>query len=128
MLAVGQVPSDHGHGEIDPSVRALSILATSGVEVHLMNLPVSNGRLFLDVNAVGPRSLGMPRVNCGSVVRRIRDCRDRPPPGRARGACRLEECEAAAEENLDAMQPRRSQSRPFLRSPMRMLRRMRQRR
>ena len=44
-------------GEIDPSVRpALSILATSGVEVHLMNLrQMSNGRLFLDVNAVGPR-------------------------------------------------------------------------
>ena len=47
-------------GEIDPSVRpALSILATSGVEVHLMNLrQMSNGRLFLDVNAVGPRLSG----------------------------------------------------------------------
>lgn len=47
-------------GEIDPSVRpALSILATSGVEVHLMNLrQMSNGRLFLDVNAVGPRLYG----------------------------------------------------------------------
>ena len=44
-------------GDIDPSVRpALSVLATSGVEVHLMNLrQMSNGRLFLDVNAVGPR-------------------------------------------------------------------------
>ncbi len=47
-------------GEIDPSVRpALSLLATSGVEVHLMNLrQMSNGRLFLDVNAVGPRPYG----------------------------------------------------------------------
>ena len=47
-------------GEIDPSVRpALSILATSGVEVPLMNLrQMSNGRLFLDVNAVGPRLYG----------------------------------------------------------------------
>ncbi|WP_455151039.1 hypothetical protein [Schaalia odontolytica] len=47
-------------GEIAPSVRpALSILATSGVEVHLMNLrQMSNGRLFLDVNAVGPRLYG----------------------------------------------------------------------
>lgn len=47
-------------GEIDPSVRpALSLLATSGVEVHLMNLrQMSNGRLFLDVNAVGPRLYG----------------------------------------------------------------------
>lgn len=47
-------------GNIDPSVRpALSVLATSGVEVHLMNLrQMSNGRLFLDVNAVGPRLYG----------------------------------------------------------------------
>lgn len=47
-------------GSIDPSVRpALSVLATSGVEVHLMNLrQMSNGRLFLDVNAVGPRLYG----------------------------------------------------------------------
>ena len=47
-------------GEIDPSVRpALSILATSGVEVHRMNLrQMSNGRLVLDVNAVGPRLYG----------------------------------------------------------------------
>lgn len=47
-------------GDIDPSVRpALSVLATSGVEVHLMNLrQMSNGRLFLDVNAVGPRVYG----------------------------------------------------------------------
>ena len=47
-------------GQIDPSVRpALSLLATSGVEVHLMNLrQMSNGRLFLDVNAVGPRLYG----------------------------------------------------------------------
>ena len=47
-------------GDIDPSVRpALSVLATSGVEVHLMKLrQMSNGRLFLDVNAVGPRLYG----------------------------------------------------------------------
>ena len=47
-------------GDIDPSVRpALSVLAASGVEVHLMNLrQMSNGRLFLDVNAVGPRLYG----------------------------------------------------------------------
>ena len=47
-------------GDIDPSVRpALSVLATSGVEVHLMNMrQMSNGRLFLDVNAVGPRLYG----------------------------------------------------------------------
>ena len=47
-------------GDIDPSVRpALSVLATSGVEVHLMNLrQMSNGRLFPDVNAVGPRLYG----------------------------------------------------------------------
>ena len=47
-------------GDIDLSVRpALSVLATSGVEVHLMNLrQMSNGRLFLDVNAVGPRLYG----------------------------------------------------------------------
>ena len=47
-------------GDIDPSVRpALSVLATSGVEVHLVNLrQMSNGRLFLDVNAVGPRLYG----------------------------------------------------------------------
>ena len=47
-------------GDIDPSVRpALSVLATTGVEVHLMNLrQMSNGRLFLDVNAVGPRLYG----------------------------------------------------------------------
>ena len=47
-------------GDIDPSVRpALSVLATSGVEVHLMNLrQMSNRRLFHDVNAVGPRLYG----------------------------------------------------------------------
>ena len=47
-------------GDIDPSVRpALSVLATSGVEVHLMNLrQMSNGRLFLDVNSVCPRLYG----------------------------------------------------------------------
>ena len=57
-------------GEIDPSVRpALSILATSGVEVHLMNLrQMSNGRLFLDVNAVGPRLYGHAPQLLGSMA------------------------------------------------------------
>lgn len=57
-------------GEIDPSVRpALSILATSGVEVHLMNLrQMSNGRLFLDVNAVGPRLYGHAPQLLGSAA------------------------------------------------------------
>ena len=56
-------------GEIDPSVRpALSILATSGVEVHLMNLrQMSTGRLFLDVNAVGPRLYGHAPQLLGSA-------------------------------------------------------------
>lgn len=46
---------------IEPSVRpALDVLASSGVEVHAMNLrQMSNGRLFLDVDAVGPRLYGM---------------------------------------------------------------------
>ena len=58
-------------GDIDPSVRpALSVLATSGVEVHLMNLrQVSNGRLFLDVNAVGPRLYGhAPQLLASAVA------------------------------------------------------------
>ena len=46
---------------IEPSVRpALDVLASSGVEVHAMSLrQMSNGRLFLDVDAVGPRLYGM---------------------------------------------------------------------
>ena len=58
-------------GDIDPSVRpALSVLATSGVEVHLMNLrQMSNGRLFLDVNAVGPRLYGhAPQLLASAVA------------------------------------------------------------
>ena len=58
-------------GDIDPSVRpALSVLATSGVEVHLMNLRrMSNGRLFLDVNAVGPRLYGhAPQLLASAVA------------------------------------------------------------
>ena len=58
-------------GDIDPSVRpALSVLASSGVEVHLMNLrQMSNGRLFLDVNAVGPRLYGhAPQLLASAVA------------------------------------------------------------
>ena len=46
---------------IEPSVRpALDVLASSGVEVHAMSLrQMSNGRLFLDVDAVGPRLYGL---------------------------------------------------------------------
>ncbi len=45
---------------IDPEVRpALDVLASSGVEVHEMTLrQMSNGRAFLDVSAVGPRTYG----------------------------------------------------------------------
>lgn len=44
-------------GAIDPQVRpALDVLATSGVEVHEVSLrQMSNGRIFLEVSAVGPR-------------------------------------------------------------------------
>lgn len=46
---------------IEPSVRpALDVLASSGVEVHALSLrQMSNGRLFLDVDAVGPRLYGL---------------------------------------------------------------------
>ena len=45
-------------GSIDPAVRpALEVLAASGVEVHEMSLrEMSNGRSFLEVHAVGPRT------------------------------------------------------------------------
>ncbi len=45
-------------GRIDPAVRpALEVLAASGVEVHEMSLrQMSNGRSFLEVHAVGPRT------------------------------------------------------------------------
>ena len=45
-------------GTIDPAVRpALEVLAASGVEVHEMSLrEMSNGRSFLEVHAVGPRT------------------------------------------------------------------------
>lgn len=47
-------------GSIDSQVRpALDVLASSGVEVHEANLRrMSNGRIFLDVQAVGPRLYG----------------------------------------------------------------------
>lgn len=89
-------------GEIDPSVRpALSILATSGVEVHLMNLrQMSNGRLFLDVNAVGPRLYGHAPQLLGSLA-----AASAIAAGSASAVPEApvdsEELEAAAEENLD---------------------------
>lgn len=55
-------------GSIDPQVRpALDVLATSGVEVHEMSVRhMSNGRAFLDVQAVGPRMYThAPRVVTG---------------------------------------------------------------
>ena len=70
-------------GDIDPSVRpALSVLATSGVEVHLMNLrQMSNGRLFLDVNAVGPRLYGhAPQLLASAVAAPELAAAGRPTP------------------------------------------------
>ena len=91
-------------GEIDPSVRpALSILATSGVEVHLMNLrQMSNGRLFLDVNAVGPRLYGHVPQLLGSVAGASAIAAGpAPAPAVPEAPVDSEELEAAAEENLD---------------------------
>ena len=91
-------------GEIDPSVRpALSILATSGVEVHLMNLrQMSNGRLFLDVNAVGPRLYGHAPQLLGSVAAASAiSAGPAPAPAVPEAPVDSEEFEAAAEENLD---------------------------
>ena len=89
-------------GEIDPSVRpALSILATSGVEVHLMNLrQMSNGRLFLDVNAVGLRLYGHAPQLLGSVAAASAIAAG-PAPAVPEAPVDSEELEAAAEENLD---------------------------
>ena len=91
-------------GEIDPSVRpALSILATSGVEVHLMNLrQMSNGRLFLDVNAVGPRLYGHAPQLLGSVAGASAIAAGpAPAPAVPEAPVDSEEFEAVAEENLD---------------------------
>ena len=91
-------------GEIDPSVRpALSILATSGVEVHLMNRrQMSNGRLFLDVNAVGPRLYGHAPQLLGSVAGASAIAAGpAPAPAVPEAPVDSEELEAAAEENLD---------------------------
>jgi len=91
-------------GEIDPSVRpALSILATSGVEVHLMNLrQMSNGRLFLDVNAVGPRLYGHAPQLLGSVAGASAIAAGpAPAPAVPEAPVDSEGLEAAAEENLD---------------------------
>ena len=89
-------------GEIDPSVRpALSILATSGVEVHLMNLrQMSNGRLFLDVNAVGPRLYGHAPQLLGSMAAASAIAAGHAPAV-PEAPVDSEELEAAAEENLD---------------------------
>ena len=89
-------------GDIDPSVRpALSVLATSGVEVHLMNLrQMSNGRLFLDVNAVGPRLYGHAPQLLGSVAAASAIAAG-PAPAVPEAPVDSEELEAAAEENLD---------------------------
>ena len=89
-------------GEIDPSVRpALSILATSGVEVHLMNLrQMSNGRLFLDVNAVGPRLYGHAPQLLGSMAAASAIAAGHVPAV-SEAPVDSEELEAAAEENLD---------------------------
>lgn len=57
-------------GSIDAGVRpALDVLATSGVEVHEISLrQMSNGRTFLDVQAVGPRQYGhSPNVLVGQA-------------------------------------------------------------
>lgn len=56
-------------GSIDAQVRpALEVLAASGVEVHLMSLrEMANGRMFLEVHAVGARLYGhVPAVLSGS--------------------------------------------------------------
>lgn len=55
-------------GSIDPQVRpALDVLASSGVEVHELSVrQMSNGRVFLEVQAVGPRLYGhVPQVLLG---------------------------------------------------------------
>lgn len=55
-------------GSIDPQVRpALDVLASSGVEVHELSVrQMTNGRVFLEVQAVGPRLYGhVPQVLLG---------------------------------------------------------------
>lgn len=57
-------------GEISDSVRpALDVLASSGVEVHEISVrEMSNGRRFIDVEAVGPRMYGHnPNLLLGST-------------------------------------------------------------
>lgn len=59
-------------GSIDPQVRpALDVLASSGVEVHELSVrQMSNGRVFLEVQAVGPRLYGhVPQVLLGRSTR-----------------------------------------------------------
>ena len=99
-------------GDIDPSVRpALSVLATSGVEVHLMNLrQMSNGRLFLDVNAVGPRLYGhAPQLlasataapELAAATEQAAPLDDRAPAESAIPAPPEESAEAANEEDSE---------------------------
>ncbi len=99
-------------GDIDPSVRpALSVLATSGVEVHLMNLrQMSNGRLFLDVNAVGPRLYGhAPQLlasaaaapELAAVTEQAAPLDDRAPAESAIPAPPEESAEASNEEDSE---------------------------
>ena len=100
-------------GDIDPSVRpALSVLATSGVEVHLMNLrQMSNGRLFLDVNAVGPRLYGhAPQLLASAVAAPVLAAAteqaapldDRAPAESAIPALPEESAEASNDEAVEA--------------------------
>ncbi|QPK81539.1 hypothetical protein G7Y41_01400 [Schaalia sp. ZJ405] len=71
-------------GSIAPEVRpALDVLATSGVEVHEMTIrQMSNGRMFLEVQEVGPRLYGhAPQVVLGgsgqlSEITAARDSRE----------------------------------------------------
>ena len=91
-------------GDIDPSVRpALSVLATSGVEVHLMNLrQMSNGRLFLDVNAVGPRLYGhAPQLLASAATEQAAPLDDRAPAESAIPAPPEESAEASNDEDSE---------------------------
>lgn len=61
-------------GSISDSVRpALDVLATSGVEVHEIAVrAMSNGRMFIDVRAVGPRLYGHnPNLLLGQTAQPI---------------------------------------------------------
>ena len=71
---------------IDSEVRpALDVLASSGVEVHEMSLrQMTNGRAFLDVSAVGPRTYGHRAnllVSDANPVPELRERGQRQTPG-----------------------------------------------